>query len=161
MNNKLRFSKTQTPIFKIQTPIFKKTNYDFQKTNSDFQNNKVRFSKNKLRFSKKQTPIFKKQTPIFTIQTPIFKKQTPIKHKHRCPLRASVVLGHLKLTDLFSTVKDKCVSQVRLGCEEINMLKKVKSKRLKLSYIKQHLKSCVIMTNQCSFLSYCIDGLFL
>ena len=68
--------------------------------------------------------------------------------------------GHLKLIDLFSTVNDKCVSQVRLGREEINMLKKVKSKRLKLSYIKQHLKSCVIMTNQCSFLSHCIDGLF-
>ena len=59
--------------------------------------------------------------------------------------------GHLKLIDLFSTVNDTCVSQVRLGREEINMLKKVKSKRLKLSYIKQHLKSCVIMTNQCSF----------
>ena len=71
------------------------------------------------------------------------------------------VWGHLKLIDLFSTVNDKCVSQVRLGREEINMLKKVKSKRLKLSYIKQHLKSCVIMTNQCSFLSHCIDGLFL
>ena len=71
------------------------------------------------------------------------------------------VWGHLKLIDLFSTVKDTCVSQVRLGREEINMLKKVKSKRLKLSYIKQHLKSCVIMTNQCSFLSHCIDGLFL
>ena len=69
--------------------------------------------------------------------------------------------GHLKLIDLFSTVNDKCVSQVRLGREEINMLKKVKSKRLKLSYIKQHLKSCVIMTNQCSFLSHCIDGLVL
>ena len=67
---------------------------------------------------------------------------------------------HLKLIDLFSTVNDKCVSQVRLGREEINMLKKVKSNRLKLSYIKQHLKSCVIMTNQCSFLSHCIDGLF-
>ena len=71
------------------------------------------------------------------------------------------VWGHLKLIDLFSKVNDKCVSQVRLGREEINMLKKVKSKRLKLSYIKQHLKSCVIMTNQCSFLSHCIDGLFL
>ena len=71
------------------------------------------------------------------------------------------VWGHLKLIDLFSTVNDKCVSQVRLGLEEINMLKKVKSKRLKVSYIKQHLKSCVIMTNQCSFLSHCIDGLFL
>ena len=68
--------------------------------------------------------------------------------------------GHLKLIDLFSTVNDKCVSQVRLGREEINTLKKVKSKRLKLSYIKQHLKCCVIMTNQCSFLSHCIDGLF-
>ena len=69
--------------------------------------------------------------------------------------------GHLKRIDLFSTVNDKCVSQVRLGREEINTLKKVKSKRLKLSYIKQHLKSCVIMTNQCSFLSHCIDGLVL
>ena len=69
------------------------------------------------------------------------------------------VWGHLKLIDLFCTVNDKCVSQIRLGREEINMLKKVKSKRLKLSYFKQHLKNCVIMTNQCSFLSHCIDGL--
>ena len=69
------------------------------------------------------------------------------------------VWGHLKLIDLFSTVNDKCVSQVSLGREQINVLKKVKSKRLKLSYIKQHLKCCVIMTNQCSFLSHYIDGL--
>ena len=62
--------------------------------------------------------------------------------------------GHLKLIDLFSTVNDKCVSQVRLGREEINMLKKVKSKRLKLSYIKQHLKG------QINAPLHCIDSLF-